>query len=358
MNDNVPDFQAVPWTNSAAPERVLAIRLQAFGDIIGTLPGLKSLRAHLPNSKLDLLTRRDFLDIPNQLKLFDRIHAIGGRRSYLRQYLSARALLPRLKRIRYDVVIDLQHNGISDLVRRNLASPSWSEFDRFSPLPHGERVRRTIMAAWSREITLDYRLEMHDPELGLNLLPPDARSRELVVLNPAGFFANRNWPLENYIQFARLWLERRNDQARFLMLGLSRIAEKAGVIEQALPGYVVNLVNRTTTAEALGILQRVALVLSEDSGLLHMAWASGCPNVALFGSTRSDWARPLGGHSAFLDSSDLPCGDCMQETCKYGDVRCLTRYSPEQVFDLATSVLEQSIAGTVQTEEAASPVNS
>ena len=63
-----------------------------------------------------------------------------------------------------------------------------------------------------------------------------------------------------------------------------------------------------------------------------MAWICGIPTLVLFGSTRSDWSRPLGTHSFFLDSSDLPCGNCMQEVCRYGDVHCLTRYDPEMVF--------------------------
>jgi heptosyltransferase-2 len=342
MSDGLSDIEAVPWSHPSPPRRVLAIRFQAFGDIIGTLPYLQSLRKRLPDGRLDLLTRRDFLDVPAQLDLFDRIHTIRGTRNYYLQRLSASLLLPRLKRQRYDVVVDLQHNRISELMRRALASPAWSAFDRFSPAPHGERVRRTIAAAWPQQITLDTPLVLRNPALGWNLIPDGDRSGELVVLNPAGFFATRNWPLASYVEFARLWLERRNAGARFLILGLPRIADKADALAGALPGRVVNLVGRTTPAEAFSIVQRVALVLSEDSGLLHMAWTSGRPTVALFGSTRSVWSKPLGARSAYLDSSDLPCGECMAETCRYDDVHCLTRFSAQQVFDLAMSVVARA----------------
>jgi lipopolysaccharide heptosyltransferase II len=89
-------------------------------------------------------------------------------------------------------------------------------------------------------------------------------------------------------------------------------------------------------------VQRAALVLSEDSGLMHMAWVSGTPLVALFGSTRSDWSSPLGPRSLLLDSSDLPCGNCMQATCQRGDVFCLSRRTPEEVFSRAVSLLAKS----------------
>jgi heptosyltransferase II len=79
--------------------------------------------------------------------------------------------------------------------------------------------------------------------------------------------------------------------------------------------------------------------LSEDSGLMHMSWVSGIPTLALFGSTWSVRARPLGNHSLFFDSSDLECGACRQEICKYGDVHCLTRYKAEFIFDKAVSLI-------------------
>jgi len=161
------------------------------------------------------------------------------------------------------------------------------------------------------------------------------------VLNPAGAFATRNWEMHKYVLFARQWLQRW-PHTRFLVLGTSFIAEKAAFLEGELGEHLINLVGKTTPSEVFALLQRVTLVLSEDSGLMHMAWVSGTPVVALFGSTRSDWSRPLGPRSVFLDSSDLSCGACMQATCRRGDVFCLSRRSPEEVFARAVSLLEQS----------------
>src|SRR5439155_9185448 len=131
-----------------------------------------------------------------------------------------------------------------------------------------------------------------------------------------------------YIRFTALWLQQ-FPHTRFVTLGTSFIAETAQSLKSAMGDSLINLVGLTTPREAFVVLQHADLVLSEDSGLMHMAWVSGRPTLALFGSTRSDWSRPLGDHSFFLDSSDLPCGNCMQEHCAYGDVHCLTRYTPE-----------------------------
>ena len=338
MTEHTALIRAAPWTATRPPQRILAVRFQAYGDIVATLPYLQSLRRHIPNGQLDYLTRLDYRETPEHLGIFDHIFTLRGRRNRRIQQLHARMILPRLRSRQYDVVIDLQCNTVSRMLRRRLAAKAWSEFDLFSPIPHGERVLRTIRAAWPVQIGLDCDFKRNDPDLGLNLLDKDVVSRELVVLNPAGYFKSRNWPLERYIEFAGIWLNERNPDARFLLLGLPRLAEKAAVIQSALPDHVINLTGLTTAAEAFNILQRVSLVLSEDSGLMHMAWVSGIPTVALIGSSPAEWTRPLGKYSASLDSSDLPCGHCRLANCAYGDVRCLTRYSARQVFDLAASI--------------------
>lgn len=332
-----------PWTERTPPRRILAIRLQALGDVVIALPYLQRLRnSTISDARLDFLTRKEMEDIPRNLDLFDRVYSIGGARNSKRQLLSACLLLPRLFMQRYDVIVDLQNSVLSRIVRRALRPRAWSAFDRFSPRAAGERSRLTIEA------------------LGLGSNPPDTRLRlrrsfqapaafknkglteadRLVVLNPAGAFATRNWEMDKYVLFAWQWLQRWPD-TKFLVLGTSFIAEKATFLESELGEHVINLVGQTTPSEVLSLLQRVTLVLSEDSGLMHMAWVSGTPVVALFGSTRSDWSRPLGSHSVVLDSSDLSCGNCMQATCRRGDVFCLNRRTPEEVFSRAVALLAQ-----------------
>jgi len=73
-----------------------------------------------------------------------------------------------------------------------------------------------------------------------------------------------------------------------------------------------------------------------------MAWVSGIPTLAMFGSTRSDLSTPLGKHTLLLHSSDLECGNCLLAICKYGDTRCLTRYTPEFVFEKALTLVDNS----------------
>jgi heptosyltransferase II len=331
-----------PWTQQNPPRRILAIRLQAQGDVVIALPYLQCLRNSLPAAQVDFLTRQEVEDIPKNVDLFARVYSIGGGRSLKRQLLSTCLLLPRLLLARYDVVIDLQNSALSRLVRQTLRPRAWSAFDRFSARPAGERNRLTIEALGLGNNQLDSGLRPRQSSLATSLLARTGLTKHerLVVLNPAGAFATRNWEMPKYVAFARQWLQRWPD-TKFLVLGTSFIADKALFLQRELGEHLINLVGQTTPAEAFFLLQRVALVLSEDSGLMHMAWVSGTPVLALFGSTRSDWSRPLGPRSLLLDSSDLPCGNCMAASCRRGDVFCLSRRSPEEVFARAIALLEE-----------------
>jgi ADP-heptose:LPS heptosyltransferase len=335
------EILGVKWKNDRAPRSVLAIRLQAMGDLVITLPYLQQLRNSLPpDTKLDLLTREEVAAIPKSLVLFNRVHVIRGGRNTKKQMLYTAALMPRLFLERYEVVIDLQDNIISRTVRKCLLPRAWSLFDRLSPVAAGDRTRQTIEAIGLGECFPATHFRMNREEEGNKILLDNGwkMGNQLVILNPAGAFETRNWETDRYVRFARIWLTSFPD-AQFLILGTGFIGAKANYIQNGLGEHCINLVGKTTPAQAFSIMQKVHFVLSEDSGLMHMAWVSGIPTLALFGSTRSEKARPLGDRSDFLDSADLACGRCMLEHCKYGDTHCLTRYSPEMIFEKSVSLL-------------------
>lgn len=326
-----------PWKKKGPPKRILAIRLQAMGDVVITLPYLLQLRKSLPSSvSIDFLTRMETGDIPKNIILFDRVFVLGGARSHRKQLLLIVRLLPQLFFRRYDIVIDLQNNLISRIVRTSLFPKAWSAFDKYSANAAGERNRSTIEAIGLGPNRMETSFSMKAPVKGTEILKQYGwkGSGMLVVLNPAGFFETRNWPMQYYFEFTELWLAKFPD-SQFLILGTASIADKAQRFKMELGDRLINLVGATTPFEAFSILQYATLVLSEDSGLMHMSWVSGVPTLSLFGSTRSDWSRPLGVHSFFFDSADLPCGNCMSAVCRMGDLRCLTRVTPAMVFEQA-----------------------
>jgi ADP-heptose:LPS heptosyltransferase len=338
VNLNIPSR---PWSKSKPPRRILVVRLQAMGDLVITLPYLQQLRKMLPpDSRLDLLTRKEVEAIPRNIYLFDHVYSIGGGRNGKKQILYTYWLLPKLLVQRYDVVIDLQDNIISHIVKRYIMPSAWSIFDRLSPIPAGESTRLTIEAIGLGKCFADSSFRLKNEEVAIELLKANGWDNvsDIAILNPAGAFVTRNWPIENYVGFANLWLEH-FPRTQFAIAGVSPISEKAAFLKQRLGNKLIDLVDKTTPVEAFAIIQRTVFVLSEDSGLMHMAWVSGIPTLAMFGATNSRRATPLGDHTLLLNSSDLPCGNCMHETCKYGDTHCLTRYTQEFVFEKAVTLM-------------------
>ena len=337
-------FRAVPWVDQNPPKKILAIRLQAIGDTIITLPYLQSLHNVLPTTSFHFLTRAESGDLPRNLSMFDRVHTVDGGRSAVRQWGSAMLLVPRLRAEHYDIVIDLQRNHLSRALRQILQPKSFSEFDRFSPKSAGERTASTIEAL--RLPPLEHtpaEILLRDDNYGLEQLHLAGYDPEkkLIVLNPAGSFVTRNWPIENYYQFASGWMKNVDERVQFLMLGLGAVREKASYLQKKLGAHFLNLVGKTSISGAFNILRKTHLVLSEDSGLMHLAWVARVPVVALFGSTKSVWSKPLGERSVCLDSSDLQCGECLQPECQFGDVRCLTRYDSLFVINVSRKLLEK-----------------
>jgi heptosyltransferase II len=341
MTDYKDSVRAKPWTGENPPSKILVMRFQALGDTVITLPYLQSLKRQYPQIELHFLTREEVSPIPASIALFDKIITIGGGRNAKAQFAWALLKLPVLLLQRYDAVLDLQNHKISRVVRKLLFTKAWSEFiiDRRTTLPAGERTKLTIEALWRWKIKPDTRFEVQSQDalalLRENGWKPD---HDLVVLNPAGAFTSRNWPLDHYIAFSKLWLQGK-PKTQFVLLLLPSLSEKAAYIAKGLGESCINLTGKANQVEAFAVLQRCAFVLSEDGGLMHMAWVQGVPTLALFGSSRSDWSSPQGAWSRCLHSADLPCGNCQLEICKFGDVHCLTRYTPQEVMREAELLL-------------------
>jgi ADP-heptose:LPS heptosyltransferase len=89
----------------------------------------------------------------------------------------------------------------------------------------------------------------------------------------------------------------------------------------------------------MAVVAGAALMVSEDSGLMHLGWVQGVPAVALFGASRSVWSAPIAPGCSGFYSEDLPCGACLQPVCARGDLLCLSRVSVDDVLARALPLL-------------------
>jgi lipopolysaccharide heptosyltransferase II len=329
-----------PWDRIDAPGKILIIRFHAFGDVALTLPASLGLRERFPDSEIDFLTLGTAAPLLRSVRLFNRVLEFPSNSNRATRLMNAVRFGMLARSQHYDVVIDLQRNRISRMVRQAASCPAWSEFDRFGPLPAAERTLSAIHDAGFNNVVPSHAFTINETlrVQAESLLSANGYQFEkrLVVLNPAGLWKTRNWPLNNYLTLARLWQE--HEPVQFLLLGTGRIQQKAEMLRQRLGPAVIDLTGKTTVDLAFALLQNASAIVTEDSGLMHLAWCAQLPIVALFGSSNAVWSAPTGKLANTLHSGDLLCGGCMQPECMYGDTHCLSRYSPEKVFQIATEL--------------------
>ena len=317
-----------PLPQGKIPQRIVVIRLHAFGDAVITLPLLAGLRQAYPEARVDVVTSSEYADLFTATELTTRVWSLQTSGSRAARIAATISLASKIGPA--DLVVDLQRSTQSGLLRRLMRPDYWVAFDRFAPRLAMQRYHDAFgwvgLGGVSPLTTIPLQPGLHRRA---RALLGDPRS-PLVCLNPAGCWPTKQWPIERYIELGRRLIERSG--ARIVLLGTENVASGAAEIDAALGDHVINLVGRTSTAEALAVVQELSLMISDDSGLMHLAWTSGVPTIALMGATRSVWSAPVGDHTFCYASEDLPCGACMQPICARGDLLCLERVGVEQVL--------------------------
>jgi len=119
-----------------------------------------------------------------------------------------------------------------------------------------------------------------------------------------------------------------------LLLGSSQEAPLCEQIAQAAPGACRVLAGSTSLLDAMALIASSRGVVSNDSGLMHVAAAFGVPQVAVFGSTSPEHTPPLNRRARVLwlkHELQLDCAPCFDRNCRFGHTRCLTQLEPQRV---------------------------
>jgi len=128
---------------------------------------------------------------------------------------------------------------------------------------------------------------------------------------------------------------------KIVVLGDKRDNDIAVEIHNSAPENVVNLAGKTDLLEACRIIAGASVVVSNDSGLMHLAGYCGTPVIGIFGSTSPLWTRPLGA-KAKIASVKCECSPCLERTCRYKHYACMNLIKPAHVQQLVSDLIEDS----------------
>ena len=167
-----------------------------------------------------------------------------------------------------------------------------------------------------------------------------ARAPVLALCPGAEFGVAKRWPATHFAAIAQHYL--RVGYQVWLLGGASDVAICDSIltaIQAAIPAMaavtstppVVNLAGRTTLLGAVDLLSEAARVVSNDSGLMHIAAALNVPVVGVYGSSSAEFTPPLGARAAAV-SLALACSPCFARTCRYGHYDCLNKLVPDRVL--------------------------
>jgi heptosyltransferase-2 len=140
------------------------------------------------------------------------------------------------------------------------------------------------------------------------------------------------WPATHYAALARSLHAAHGFPA--LLLGSAKEVELCESIAAMAPGACQVMAGKTSLQDAMALIAAARGVVTNDSGLMHVAAAFGVPQVALFGSTSPEHTPPLNPRAKVLwlkEELGLTCSPCFDRTCRFGHTRCLVEIDPPRV---------------------------
>ncbi|MBI2926185.1 MAG: lipopolysaccharide heptosyltransferase II [Verrucomicrobia bacterium] len=161
-----------------------------------------------------------------------------------------------------------------------------------------------------------------------------------VVLQPGARWLNKRWPAEHFAELVRR-MATEHDAVRFAILGGAEEAALGDAIAQAAPRRCLNLAGKTSLPEMIEWIRLSDLMVTNDTGPMHVAAALGKPLVAVFGPTEPRRTGPY-GHLERVLQLPLPCVPCMTDRCHYAKPReCLRAITPEMVVERVREALRE-----------------
>ena len=331
------------------PQRILVKEVNWLGDVVISLPALRTVRQAFPAATLTLLVRQELASFFDGAEWVDAVIPYTVRRG-VRGLADQRRIVAEIRLGRFDVAI---------LFPRSFRSAFWTALARV-PLRAGftadsRGVLLTHKVARPSELFTDHQaheyLYMLDRTLGvrgrlgnnvLDLHRPHqvamrdwlttrrrrATGKLIALAVGAAYGPAKEWPAPRYAAVIDALSAQYG--AECVLIGAPTERRKCEDVARASRAGALVAAGQTSVGQAMALLSLCDGFAGNDSGPMHVAGALGIPTVGIYGSTHPHRARPLGPRTRVLYHR-IACSPCMERTCRFGHYDCLKRIDPEEV---------------------------
>ena len=324
--------------------RLLVVKTSSIGDVIHALPVVQAIKEAAPDLALGWVVRRRCADVLRGNPFIDHLYVLPDRPSLD----ELQALRASLRTSRYNVALDMQGLFLSGLVTWLSGAPVRVGWDRNREANAFFLTHPSVpgKAQGRHEVDLLYGFAK---ALGVQAVPPEftpqpylasegagqadewlaGLMRPWIALNVGASRAYKRWPADRWASVARA--------LAVLGLGVVFVGDKndAALVAQILPsltGGYVDLAGKTTLRELASVLAACDLLVTADTGPMHIAVAVGTPVVALFGATDPARHGPYGARNTVLhDPTPSAMVPGRRPTDEVG-AACMARISVDNVL--------------------------
>jgi lipopolysaccharide heptosyltransferase I len=350
---------------------ILIVKTSAIGDVIHTLPSLWSLRGAFPNAHITWLVEESAAELVIGHPALNRV-LIARRKTWIRDLRAGRLVralsgfmrfLHELRDTRYDLVIDFQgllKSAMWVLLARGTRKAGFGsgmEHAEYSYLALNERVPAVNMNQHAIDRSLLLLKSLGVPPVNIRYTLPVTSQQEtearallraldvgeedrLVAVNAVARWETKLWQSQSFAALADR-LER--EGIRVVFTGGPSDGPALDEIGRIMTRPPRRLDGKTGLMTLAAVYRRAQVVVTTDSGPMHLAAAVGTPVVALFGPT-APWRTGPYGPNHLVIRADLTCSPCFKRRClttRYEERACMTRLTVDQV---AQAVFEKMAA--------------
>lgn len=318
-------------------KKVLIIRTGAIGDVVETTGLVDALVKE--GCSVDYLTGK----IPAML-LENNPHINNVFVLNKKNYSYVIKLAMKFKKEKYDIILNLQPS-IRFKILSALSFPNKIYEYKKSQKYHAvenffETGKRAI-----KELSLDKNIHLYIPEELINekrALLDENKIHICFNTGASGARKGRKWCIEYWQKLAKMIFD--NYNAQIYVVGSQEDFENAKDLFKKFP-QIKSFAGKTTIVETAALLANADIVISGDTGPLHIASALNTICIGLYGSCPVKRSGPY-GEKHFTIASDVSCSPCNRKTCKYSDnptddTLCMREIMPEKVFNLVDTILKK-----------------